>query len=239
MNSTHPDSALQALLYERPVLRLTLRDRDYGMPCPADRWQVKAAIDDLLKPTLEGMVLDLDVLELEDGTADDILVIGVVNLDAALPKLRELLKSLYVPAGAILVLDGTTENLVPDLPARDELVRQMTDHMMQMLLSACIQCAPSDWQSGTLTIQCDGNWLGYQLKNARSSNAAQISGHLRALCEEIAVFMWRNGNRWREAVMQYEGKSFNVKFSYDEPLHPIPRPAAPAPAPAKPWWKLW
>jgi len=33
------------------------------MPCPVDRWQVKATIDDLLKPALAGMVLDLDVGE--------------------------------------------------------------------------------------------------------------------------------------------------------------------------------
>ncbi len=183
------------------------------------------------------MVLDLDVLEREDGTVDDVLVIGVVDLDTALPKLGELLKSLNVPAGAILILDGSTENLVPDLLTREELVRQMTDCMIQMILSECMDSAPSDWQAGKLTIQCDGDWLGYQWKNAQSRNAATITGRLRALCEEIAVFMWKNKNQWREAVLQYEGKDFTVKFSYEEPLHPIPR--TPAVAEAKPWWKLW
>ncbi|MFB9241928.1 hypothetical protein IV454_29065 [Massilia antarctica] len=234
MSEIHPDAALRVLLEGSPVLRLTLRDRDYGMPCPTDRWQVKAAVDDLLKPALEGMVLDLDVV---DATGDDVLVIGVVDLNTALPKLRDLLKSLSVPAGATLVLDGGEENLVPDLPTRDELVRQTTDSMIQMVLAECIESAPSDWQAGTLTIQCDGNWLGYQLKNAKSRNSATISGRLRAMCEEIAVLMWKNGNKWREAVLQYEGKSFTVKFSYEEPLHPIPR--SPTAAAVKPWWKLW
>ncbi|WP_162057587.1 hypothetical protein [Undibacterium sp. KW1] len=231
------DAALRALLDDCPVLKLILLDRDYGKPCPADRWAVKAAIDHLLKPAHEGMVLDLDVLEREDGAADDVLLIGVVELEKSLPKLIELLKSLSVPAGAILVHDGSTENLMPDLPAKETLVRQMTDDMIQMLLSECMACVPSDWQAGKLTIQCDGDWLGYQLKNALSPNAAIISGPLRDLCEEIAVLMWKNGNQWREAVLQYEGKDFTIKFSYGEPLHPIPR--TPVAAQAKPWWKFW
>jgi hypothetical protein len=237
MNEIRPDAALRDLLKGRPLLRLTLRDRDYGLPCPEDRWQVEAAINDLLKPSSEGMVLRLDVLDGEEGACDDVLVIGVVDLDSVLPKLRDLLKRLNVPSGASLVLDGCEENLVPNLPARDELVRQMTECMIQMALTECIECAPSDWQAGTLTIQCDGNWLGYQLKNARSSNPATISGRLRALCEELAVSMWKNGNEWREAVLQYDGENFTTKFSYEEPLHPIPR--IPAAVAAKPWWKLW
>jgi hypothetical protein len=237
MTQAHPDAALYDSLNSRPKLRLTLRDRDYGKPCPADRWQVKAAIDGLLKPTLEGMVLDMDVLEVGDGSADDVLIIGVADVDAALPKLRELLKSVDVPAGATLVLDGSTENLVPDLVPRDDLVRQTTDYMIQLALSECIACAPADWQTGTLTIQCNGDWLGYQLKNSQSRNPATISGRLAALCEEIAVFMWKNGNQWREAVLNYEGKSFTINFSHEEPLHPIPRPATATVA--KPWWKLW
>jgi hypothetical protein len=56
MNEVHPDAALRVLLEDHPVLRLTLLDRDYGMPCPSDRWQVKAIIDELLKPAREGMV---------------------------------------------------------------------------------------------------------------------------------------------------------------------------------------
>jgi len=219
MNNAHPDDDLQSLLQDCPVLKLTLRDRDYGMPCPEDRWQVKAAIDELLKPTLEGMVLDLDVV---DETADDVLIIGVVDLDAALPKLCDLLKKLHLPFGTTLVLDGSEENLVTDLPTRDELVRQMTEHMIQVVMAECVECAPSDWKGGVLTIQYDGNWLGYQLKNAQSSNSATISGRLRQMCEAITMFIWRNGNRWREAVLQYEGKNYTINFSYDEPLHPIP-----------------
>ena len=251
MNANHPDAPLRASLKDRPVLSLTLRDRDYGAPCPEDRWYVKGEIDDLLKPAQEGMVLDLDVLDTPEGDADDILIIGVVDLDAALPKLRDLFKRLNLAAGAILVVDGSDDNLIADLPARAELVRQATDSMIEMVLAECIACAPADWQAGTLTIQCDGNWLGYKLKNAASNNAASISGQLRSLCEELAVLMWKNGNEWREAVLAYEGERFTIAFSYEEPRDPIPRtpdstPAAtPAPTPAaapaapRPWWKLW
>lgn len=241
MNDAHPDAALRDLLEGRPRLRLTLLDRDYGMPCPEDRWEVKAEIDRLLKPSLEGMVLRLDVLEDEDGNADDLLIIGVVDLESALPKLRALLNKLHVPAGAVLVVDGSDDNLVPDLPTRSELVRQMTEQFIRMAAAECIACAPPDWHTGTLTIQCDGQWVGYQLKNDQSSNPAAISGRLAALCEEIAVLMWKNGSRWREAVLHYEGKDFTIEFSDEEPRHPIPRAAdaGAAPAPAKPWWKLW
>ena len=237
MPEVHPDAALLTLLEARPRLRLTLLDRDYGTPCAEDRWHVKGAIDHALKPSLLGMVLDVDILERDDGTCDDVLVIGVVSLETTLPKIRDVLMRLNVPAGATLVMDGAEENLLSDLPVRDELVRRETDSVLQQVLVECINCAPPDWQAGTLTIQCDGNWLGYKLKNADSRKAATISPHLRALCEELAVLMWRNGNQWREAVLQYEGTKFSIAFSYDEPLHPIPRVSPPTPA--KAWWKLW
>jgi len=246
MDKTHPDAPLLSLLEGRPLLRLTLLDHDYGTPCPEDRWEVKAAIDGLLKPSRLGMVLDVDVLEHDDGTCDDVLVIGVVDAAAALPKLCDLLKNLRVPAGATLVFDGSEENRLSGLLPRDEVVRESIEDMLQMLLAECRQCAPADWQAGTLTIQCDGSWLGYQLKNPRSPNAATISPRLKALCEELAVIMWNNGNRWREAVMDYEGKQFTMAFSHEEPPHPIPHPEPaeppePAAPPASPrsWWKLW
>lgn len=239
MTDTRPDAPLRTLLEGRPVLKLTLRDRDYGMPCPEDRWDVKGAIDDLLKPAMEGMVLRLDVLDTSEGDCDDVLLIGVADIATALPKLRALLARLHVPAGAMLVLDGSEENLLPDLPTRKELVRQATDRMIEMALAECIVCAPADWQAGTLTIQCDGDWLGYRLKNAASANPATISARLRALCEELAVLMWKNGSRWREAVLRYEGKRFTIQFSYEAPLDPIPRTTVPAPGEPKPWWKFW
>lgn len=239
MNNVHPDAALRALLDSQALLRLTLRDRDYGMPCPEDRWHVKAAIDELLKPAQEGMVLDLDVLDTPEGDADDVLIIGVVNIASALPKLRDMLKRLNIPAGAMLVLNGSEENLLSDLPAREEMVRQATDRMIETVLAECIACAPADWQAGTLTVQCDGNWLGYKLKNAQSRNPATISARLRSLCEELAVLMWKNGSQWREAVLQYEGKRFTIQFSYEEPRDPIPRTPVPAPADPRPWWKFW
>lgn len=239
MTDTHPDAPLRALLEGRPLLRLTLRDRDYGMPCPEDRWYVKGAIDDLLKPAMEGMVLRLDVLDTSEGDCDDVLVIGVVDPATALPKLRDLLARLQVPAGAVLAWEGSNDNLLPGLPTRKELVRQATDRIIEMVLAECMACAPADWQSGTLTVQCDGNWLGYKLKNARSGNPATISARLRTLCEELAVLMWKNGNQWREAVLEYEGKRFTMQFAYEEPLDPIPRTTVPASGEPKPWWKFW
>lgn len=237
MTKNHPDANLHAKLEGRPRLMLTLRERDYGMPCPRDRWEVKAAIDNALKPRGEGMVLYLDVHEDQDGIADDVLVIGVVNLAVALPKVRDVLKNLHVAGGATLFVEGSQENLVPDLLPRQELVRAMTGQMIQSALAECIAGAPSDWKGGTLTIQCDGNWIGYQLKNPLSTRPAKISGRLVGLCEEIAVLMWKNGNKWREAVLQFEGRHFTIDFSHDEPRHPIPRETPPLPP--KPWWKLW
>lgn len=239
MTDTYPDAPLRALLEGRPLLKLTLRDRDYGTPCPEDRWTVKAAIDDLLKPAMEGMVLRLDVLDTSNGDADDVLVIGVVDPATALPKLRGLLTCLNVPAGAMLVLDGSEDNLLTGLPTREEIIRQASDRMIEAVLAECIACAPADWQAGTLTIQCDGSWLGYKLKNALSRNPATISARLRSLCEELAVLMWKNGSQWREAVLAYEGKRFTIQFSYEEPRDPISRTPAPSAAKPQPWWKFW
>lgn len=236
MTAANPDAAMSALLEGRPTFRLILRDRDYGMPCPRDRWEVKEAIDGLLKPAGMGTVLDLDVLELENGECDDVLVIGTVNPATALPQLCELLKQMNVPQGAVLTVEGSEENLLTSLVPRDTLVRDSTDNLIQLVLAESIRCAPADWQAGTLTIECDGNWLGYKLKNPESENAATISDELRQLCEEFAVLMWKNGNRWTEAVLRYEGQKFNVEFSYDEraPETELVPPALP-----KAWWKLW
>lgn len=227
MNDIKYKAALQKKLEGKPRLWLTLRDRDYGAPCPNDRWQVQASVNELLLPLGLGMVIDLDVLETEDGDADDVLEIGVFDVKMVLPKLRELLKQINIAAGASLTLDGGQFNLLPDLLTRAELFQLKSEQLITKLIEESRLCAPSDWQAGTLTIQFDGNWLGYKLKNPQSDNKATISSELKHICEEFAMLMWINGKQWREAALSFEGENFTINFNYDEQSDPIPRNTEP------------
>ena len=129
--------------------------------------------------------------------------------------------------------------------------------VMNALVSEAIACSPESWSRGSLSIQCDGSYMDYALRNGEAEDKAQISGELRALCEELYVVMRQSGDVWLAATIDFfrEGDqwSFKAEFKYPkteafaasapvptasaaaEPSDPAPR----TPPSAKPWWRFW
>jgi hypothetical protein len=118
--------------------------------------------------------------------------------------------------------------------------------ILQALVGESIRCTPESWLHGTLTIECDGSYINYQLKNQDVTDKAQLSDDLRQLCEQLYVTMRQAGDVWQSAEVyffqQAQEWSFRVQFNY--PQAPAAESAA-TPAPensadaAKPWWKFW
>jgi hypothetical protein len=120
------------------------------------------------------------------------------------------------------------------------------NEVLNPLVEEAVSCSPESWSKGTLTIDCDGSYLNYKLKNDESPEKAQISDALRGLCEEFYVVMRQAGDVWVTAAIHFsrnEGTwSFKVGFKYPD-LEPV-RPAKPDASPEsaarnKPWWRLW
>jgi hypothetical protein len=123
-------------------------------------------------------------------------------------------------------------------------------NIINPLVSECVICSPSEWQNGTLTIDCDGNAINYKLKNSESEEKAQISSALRSLCEELYVVMRQNGDIWVEAIIYYfkNGESWSFKIDF---VYPNKNQIAVSSATRvenqnnaelvknKAWWKLW
>ncbi|POZ60130.1 hypothetical protein [Chromobacterium alticapitis] len=110
------------------------------------------------------------------------------------------------------------------------------------LIQEAIACSPKSWHEGWLSIDCDGSYMNYALKNEQAEDKAQISSELRQLCEDLYVVMRKSGDWWIKAVIHFFRKdgswSFKVNFTYqDSPASgsAMNKPAAPS----KPWWKLW
>ena len=113
---------------------------------------------------------------------------------------------------------------------------QYTD-IFGRLVPEMVACTPKEWTKGTLTIQCDGTRITYQLKNAEQPGAASISEKLRDLIDELYVRMSQHGDRWSDASLSFmqEGKElkYDTSFVYTEPR------TKPAPVVPKPRWKFW
>lgn len=127
----------------------------------------------------------------------------------------------------------------------------MTEHLERYtprliaLVNESITCSPESWEAGYLTIDCDGSYMNYSLKNGESHDKAQISGELRQLCEDLYVEMRQSGDWWIKAVLHFfrsEGSwSYKIDFTYPE------KPAAQQAldkepsitAEPKPWWRFW
>ncbi|MDR3406533.1 MAG: hypothetical protein P4L99_28875 [Chthoniobacter sp.] len=116
--------------------------------------------------------------------------------------------------------------------------------IISRLATEAISCSPPTWNQGTLTIDCDGSAIHYQLKSDADENKAQISPALRKLCEELYVAMRNNGNVWTQAVVSYgrkeESWGFQINFTYPPSQKtagsappPLP-PAVPPPLPTVP-----
>ena len=128
--------------------------------------------------------------------------------------------------------------------------KQVTDkfdsytEIMNVLVAEAISCSPESWNNGTLTVECDGSYMNYKLRNDGSSEKAQISGELRSLCEEFYVVMRQAGDVWLEAIIHFFRKddswSFKAEFKYPEPAVVSEPEVSPEPTiESKPWWKLW
>ena len=129
--------------------------------------------------------------------------------------------------------------------------------VMNALVGEAISCSPESWRKGLLSIECDGSYMDYALKNDDASEKAQISGELRALCEELYVVMRQAGDLWLGATIHFfrenDQWSFKAEFKYPQPavftpLIPLPsqtmEPETPVSRPgalpgAKPWWRFW
>jgi len=113
------------------------------------------------------------------------------------------------------------------------------------LMKEAIACSPESWSEGWLSIDCDGSYMNYALKNEKAEDNAQITGTLRQLCEDLYVVMRQSGDWWVRAVIHFfrqDGSwSFNVDFTYPKSsvVEPDVGEHVPTEAQARPWWKLW
>ena len=107
------------------------------------------------------------------------------------------------------------------------------------LAGEAVKCSPPSWARGTLSIQCDGVRLTYQLKNEDHVEKAVLSELLRDQIDELYVRMRGAGDVWTEARLNWWREENNLKFnvSFD---YPSPKPLDPAPPPksSQPWWKF-
>jgi len=103
--------------------------------------------------------------------------------------------------------------------------------MINALLAECIQCSPATWNEGLLSIDSDGLYINYKLKNTHSKDTASISGPLREYCEELYFLMRQNGDIWTDASLHYVRQGadwdYDIKFNYSNKK--IKRP----------WWKFF
>jgi hypothetical protein len=114
---------------------------------------------------------------------------------------------------------------------------------LQALVGEAVACSPDSWSEGTLTIECDGSYMTYALKNEGSEEKAQISAALRKLCENLYVVMRQAGDWWTAASIRFfrkgEGWSFETGFTYPRSEQASPPDSDQLAKPDKPWWKLW
>ena len=110
------------------------------------------------------------------------------------------------------------------------------------LVKESIACSPSTWDTGHLTIECDGTYMNYALKNERSEDKAEISPVLRQQCEELYVVMRKSGDWWDAAVIHFfrevDTWSYKVNFTYPSRTSVV-EPQAAGAMQTRPWWKLW
>lgn len=229
------------LLTDCPILELTYRDDELDVPCPSRNFDLQGPVSDAIEADELGRILDVDCL----GENDNLYWkwrIGAVQLDACVSVIGTVLRSL--PMSSNLVLRQVEPVQVEyDLGLKDKatLTREMATRYINELVSESLRCSPHSWREGVLTIQTDGRQLNYQLKNPASKDKATISDALRAFCEELCVLLWRNGNCWTEARINFSrgdgGGDFKVNFSYETGLFAVPPPTVPGAL--KPWWKFW
>lgn len=109
--------------------------------------------------------------------------------------------------------------------------------ILDRLVAETVACTPQDWTKGTLTIESDGTYVNYKLKNPDEPGAADISEKLRDLIDELCVRMARRGDSWTEAKISFfhDGADlkFNAAFEYAGNAPQETR------AESRPWWRFW
>ena len=112
----------------------------------------------------------------------------------------------------------------------EEKLSQYTD-LINNLVSECVKCSPASWSEGLLSIDSNGLYINYKLKNKKSKDTALISDPLRFLCEEIYVVMRKNDDIWIDASLHYfkQDGSWNYKLNFNYSNKKI----------EKPWWKFF
>lgn len=101
------------------------------------------------------------------------------------------------------------------------------------LLEEAINCSPSSWTRGVLTIECDGHRINYRLKNDHEDEKANISQKLAQLCEEYWSVFQDHGDGWVESTVEFfqEDGAWKFNAAYKRPQKV--REAS------KPSWKFW
>jgi hypothetical protein len=240
------DAKWETLLDGGATFALRFLASDFGFPCPDDRDVVEEAIArELTAPEL-GKVIDVDFPDI-DGLSYESLRIGVVDAGQGAARIARLMQELPAPASTTLrMIEPHAAEVDMGLKPKAELVMEHTTYLIQELVRESIRCSPASWDGGALTINTDGSWVGYALKNDASADKALISAELKKLCEDLAVILWLKGDRWTRATLRFGGiretVTFEIGFSYDAPdIPPEQRPAQEArpTAPAKAWWKIW
>ncbi len=231
----------QQLLSGCAILELTYRDDELGAPCPDRNIDLESSIGDAIEADELGRILDVDCEE-ENENLYWKWQIGAVKLDECVAVISKVLGALPMSSNALLRQIEPTQ-MEYDLGLKDKvtLTREKAAHYINELVSESLRCSPSSWREGVLTIQTDGTQLNYQLKNPAAKDKATISDALRALCEELCVLLWKNGNRWTEARINFSRSNgevdFKVSFSYETGLNIVPPPTVSSAL--KPWWKFW
>ena len=240
------DAKWERLLEGGATFALRFLESDFGFPCPDDPRAVEQAIARALTAPERGKVIDVGFHD-SDGLSYESLLIGVVDAGQGAACITRLMQELRAPASTTLsMVEPHAAEVDMGLKPKAELVMEHTTHLIQELVRECIRCAPAGWEEGVLTINTDGSWVGYALKNDAAADRALISAELKKLCEDLAVILWLKGDRWTRATLRFTGirdtVRFEIGFSYDAPdIPPEQRPAQEAgpTAPAKAWWKIW
>jgi len=129
----------------------------------------------------------------------------------------------YILAICFLVLSFSViardaEPMPPSQEAPEWLKEQ--EEILDALHEDVMAGIPDTWTSATLTIETDGNWIDYKLKNlVGEPGKATISNLLAQLSEDLYVNASSHGAAWTKVVLTYTKKpddswSFHADYTY-------------------------
>ncbi len=205
----------EQLLDGKPVLEVIFPLSRLGLPYLDDTMVFENIVQD------EMTNCDLGKVVGGWGRDDEMATnIGVVDLQVGVEKITSILKRVKAPMGTTLrQIEPEVKDFPLDLMDKSEFFQRESNTLINDLISESIKCSPASWTNGALTINFDGSYVTYKLKNANSPDKALISDELKKMCEEFCVLMWSNGQRWIESELAYAriggSVDFKVNFKYD------------------------